>query len=58
LVRHKTTLSIVLIKRVIIIKINNTEFPSPVGIIIRVVVIITDDYYFTISIDIRLVYLS
>jgi hypothetical protein len=58
LARHKTTLSTALIERVIIVKINSAEFPSPVDIVIRVIVIITDNYYFTTSIDIRLIYLS
>ncbi len=58
LARYKTSLSTILIKRNIIIKINSAEFPSLVSIVIRVAVIITDNCYFTTSIDIRLAYFS
>jgi len=58
LARHKISLSTILIKRNIIIKINSTEFPSPVDIVIRVAAIIADNCYFTTSIDIRLAHLS
>ncbi len=58
LARHKISLSIVLIERNIIIKINGAEFPSPASIIVRVAAIIADNCYFTASINIRLAYLS